>query len=304
LGPLFKPPKRPGTSLPTEELVAEPSVNAAYKQVLRGRERKAFRLLSSNGVAASSGKTIAALRKLHPALPVELKLPTTNCPQLVIDPVFVRDKLFKDAADNNISNDVYGWSASMFFHVRAQKGGFTDALTDFICLLGNHPQLIHHTTALLLTSGLLTPLNKVGRAEQKLARELDLEPKVRPINSGTLFTKVLFAAVLSTPQAGAAALTTQPHQLALGTSRGVERLVHICRAAYHSNYLIRKNDYQNGFNSLSRQALLDAHCEAFPAATGIFNRLYGIKAPCYTFDDHGQLVAILSEQGSRACCRH
>jgi hypothetical protein len=113
---------------------------------------------------------------------------------------------------------------------------------------------------------------------------------------------VIFAAVLNTPQAEEAARTTQPHQLALGTSRGVEKLVHICRAAYHSGYIIGKNDYQNGFNSLSRQALLDAHCKAYPAATSIFNKLYGLKSPCYSFDECDQLIAILSEEGSRQGC--
>ena len=111
-----------------------------------------------------------------------------------------------------------------------------------------------------------------------------------------------YAAALNTPEATAAALSTQPHQLALGTTRDTERLVHTCRAAYHSNYLIGKNDFQNGFNSLSRQALLDAHCKAFPQATSIFNTFYGIKAPCFVIDTDNQLIQILSEQGSRQGC--
>jgi hypothetical protein len=258
LGPRFKTRTRRDVQLPEDDSSIEPVINAALKQIALGRERKAFRLLSSNGVAPPSGRVIKALQKLHPTRASELKLPTANCPQLQIDPVFVRDKIFKDAADNNKSNDVYGWSATLLFHIRSQKDGFVDVLTNFISLLGNRPDLLHPTSALLITSGLLTPLNKCTRAEQLLARHLEADLKIRPINSGALIAKVLFAAILSTSQAEQAAKTTQPHQLALGTSRGVEKLVHICRAAYHSGYLIGKNDYQNGFNSLSRQALLDA----------------------------------------------
>ena len=303
LAPHFKAfcPK-PNPSFPSDELANDPSINAALRKIQKGQEKKAFRLLSSNGVAQINEQTIQALRDLHPPLTADLQLPTTDVTQLKVDLSFVINKLFKDSTDANISNDVYGWSAALFHHVRGQRGGFLETLAEFICLIANQPSLIHHTSALLLTSGILTPLHKTTLAEQAESKALGHLPKLRPINCGALITKTLLAAALNTPEATTAAQSTQPHQLALGTARGTERLVHTCRAAYHSNYLIGKNDFQNGFNSLSRQALLDAHCKAFPQATAIFNTIYGIKAPCFVIDTNNQLVQILSEQGSRQGC--
>ena len=232
---------------------------ACFRKIYKGQERKAFRLLSSNGVAHVNTEALTALRDLHPTLQHELQLPTTTTPTLRVDDTFIKNKLFLDAADNNISNDVYGWSATLFFHVRGQKDAFLDNLSNFLTLLANHPLLLHETTATLLTAGIITPLNKTTPSEQKTAQDLGLPPKIRPINSGTLFTKALFAAALNTPEAALASNTTQPNQLALGTPRGIERLVHTCRAAYHKNFIIGKTDFQNGFNSLSPAKLYSTH---------------------------------------------
>ena len=155
---------------------------------------------------------------------------------------------------------------------------------------------------LLLTSGLITPLNKLSLAEQKEAKECGAAPKVRPINSGTLFSKVILSSVLSTPEGKQAASSTLPQQLALGTSRGTEKLIHICRAAHGRKYLIGKNDFQNGFNSISRQAMLNSHAKCFREAVDVFNAFYGYKAPVYVLDSNGELTILSSEQGSRQGC--
>ena len=94
-------------------------------------------LLSSNGVAQINEQTIQALRDLHPPLTADLQLPTTDVTQLKVDLSFVINKLFKDSTDANISNDVYGWSAALFHHVRGQRGGFLETLAEFICLIAN-----------------------------------------------------------------------------------------------------------------------------------------------------------------------
>ena len=85
-------------------------------------------------------------------------------------------------------------------------------------------------------------------------------------------------------------------------SRGVEKLIHACRAAFESGWLVGKNDFENGFNSLSRQKMLDAHCAAFPEATDIFGFFYGIDAPIFVLDDDLQVTVLLSKQGSRQGC--
>jgi hypothetical protein len=57
--------------------IADTSVSAALRKVLKGQERKAMKLLCSNGVAKVTPASIKALRDLHPQRTHELKLPTT-----------------------------------------------------------------------------------------------------------------------------------------------------------------------------------------------------------------------------------
>ena len=138
--------------------------------------------------------------------------------------------------------------------------------------------------------------------EEQIEREdADLPPKIRPINSGSLITKVALAAALKTPSAQLAASKTLPFQLALGTKRGVELLI-TCQAAFGSGFMIGRNDFANGFNSMSRQDMLDSHALLFPEATEIFNFFYGAAAPVFLFDEHGDLRQLSSEQGSRQGC--
>ena len=79
--------------------------------------------------------------------------------------------------------------------------------------------------------GALTPLHKLDAQERKSREERLLPPKLRPINSGSLLAKVVLSAVLASPAGARAAERVAPFQLSLGVSRGVEKLIHVCRAA-------------------------------------------------------------------------
>jgi hypothetical protein len=131
---------------------------------------------------------------------------------------------------------------------------------------------------------------------------LGLPPKLRPINSGTLFSKTILAVVLQSAAGLRSKETTQPYQLALGTSRGTEKMTHICRAARNLGYAIGRNDYGNGFNSLSRQKMLSKHAEAFPEAVDIFNLFYGCRSPAFLIKQDGSVATIWSQEGSRQGC--
>ena len=122
------------------------------------------------------------------------------------------------------------------------------------------------------------------------------------INSGSLLAKTVLKTVLSTPAARRAADRTLPFQLSMGTSRGAEKLIHICRAAYENKWLVDKNDFANGFNSMSRQKMLDAHCILFPEGTSVFNFFYGTDSPVFLFDDNNDLITLQSSQGPRQGC--
>ena len=307
LGPLFltKNTRSPPTAhadLPGSELHGGSLVNAALRKVAKGQEGRAFKLLCSNGVAALSPQVEAELKRLHPARTAELKLPKPAHEQLVLDPAEVFDYLFSQATNSELSKDVFGWTPALLFTDRAAKPGFLHSFANFLTFLANNTTLFPEVCALLLSAGTLTPLHKTTPTEQRQREESALPPKIRPVNSGTLFAKAILSAVLHTSAAEQAAQQTAPYQMALGTSRGVEKIAHTCLAAYNQSYLVGKNDFSNGFNSMSRQAMLDTHALLFPEAVSVFNFFYGCKAPALCFDQENQITLVVSEEGSRQGC--
>jgi hypothetical protein len=100
----------------------ELNIQAALKKTSRGQERKAFKILCSNGVADPSPDTTQAVKDAHPPLPAPLQLPTPAHPQLSIYATTVLNLLFKDAADFEASKDAFGWTSSLFFHERGLQG--------------------------------------------------------------------------------------------------------------------------------------------------------------------------------------
>ena len=147
-----------------------------------------------------------------------------------------------------------------------------------------------------------TPLHKLPPEERRQREDASLEPKLRPINASTLLAKAALSAVLETPAALRSTEKLAPHQLAIGVSRGVEKLVHICRAAHANGWLVGRNDFTNGFNSLSRQKMLDANCALFPESVDVFNLLYGVDSPILLFNDDLEVSLLTSSEGPRQGC--
>ena len=277
------------------------TVADAVRKILKGQERKAMKILSSDGVASINPETINVLKQMHPQREHELKLPTTNLPQVQILPKDIADPLFLDAGDFSISKDVYGWAPWLLFPVRGVKGGFFDSFVNFACVLANKAGCFPQVCSTLLTAGALTPLNKDPEDERLRRQQAGLPPRLRPINSGTLVAKAVLRAVLLTPAAERAAERTAPFQLSLGVSRGIEKLIHTCRAAYESKWLVGRNDFSNGFNSMSRQKMLEAHRDLFPEGTDVFNFFYGSDSPVFMFDGN-DVVTLNSSEGPRQGC--
>jgi hypothetical protein len=219
-----------------------------------------------------------------------------------ISPNDITDALFRDAGDFNLSKDTYGWAPWLLFLCRGVSDSFFHSLAAFACFLANSPEMFPSICAVLISAGSLTPLNKVSHEEQKQREDAALPPKLRPINSGSMLAKIVLKAVLSTPAAKRAAERTAPFQLSMGTPRGAEKLVHICRAAYESRWLVGRNDFANGFNSMSRQRMLEAHSDLFPEGTNTFNFFYGTDSPIFLFDANNDVVTLQSSQGPRQGC--
>ena len=178
-----------------------------------------------------------------------------------------------------------------------ERNGFFNSFVDFACLLANQPLLFPSVSR---THAVRRCTHSTAQTQQYRATDKDrqgpLPPKLRPINSGSLLSKVVLSSVLASPAGKRAAERVAPYQLSLGTTRGVEKLIHICRAAYHSRHLVGKNDFENGFNSMSRQKMLEHHSVLFPESTNIFNFFYAIDSPVYLIDSNGDLVVLWSKR--------
>jgi hypothetical protein len=177
---------------------------------------------------------------LHPQRVGELKLPPQQVNQLCVDEKEIAEKF----------------------------------LVRFVRVLINRTDLFPPICGVLLGAGSLTPLHKLNREEQAQFAESGMESKLRPVNSGSVLAKAALSTVLQTPSAKNAFERIGPQQLSLGVPRGIERLIHTCRAAYDDGWLLGRNDYQNGFNTLSRQKMLDASA-VFPEAGAVFNLFTG-----------------------------
>ena len=296
LGPYFKP------SSNSRSDSIDASVHAALNKIMLGQDQKAFKLLCSNGVAKINTETVRALKELHPERKEALLLPSSNLTQLTVDASFVEKRLFVKAGDQNITKDVFGWAPWLFQACRGEKQGFFQSLVNFSCFLANNSKLFPTVCAELISGGAVTPLHKLGPDERKLREETLLPPKLRPINSGSMLAKIVLSAVIASPAGQRAAERVAPFQLSLGTSRGVDKLIHICRAAHGNKWLVGKNDYENGFNSLSRQHMLNNHSALFPESTDVFNFFYGVVSPVFLIDDSQEFCMLQSEQGSRQGC--
>ena len=70
LGPWFKTPAHGSTE------ITNAAVTAAINKIMRGQERKAMKVLCSNGVAKVNQETVSVLMGLHPERKNDLVLPS------------------------------------------------------------------------------------------------------------------------------------------------------------------------------------------------------------------------------------
>lgn len=128
---------------------------------------------------------IRALRDLHPTRTTELHPPTPSAPQLVIIDDTIFKLLYQQAEAEHVKRDAFGWSAPLLLPCRAAYGGALVALSKMLALIASDPELFPPPCPQLLSTGCLTPINKLCAVERKLMEEIGASPKVRPINAGT-----------------------------------------------------------------------------------------------------------------------
>ena len=207
------------------------------------------------------------------------------------------------AGNAHSPSDCFGWSACLLYPLRGKKK------------LGRHIPFIHQVARLvariasaqvppiladILTCGNLFALHKLDAAEQAEAAALGLPPSLRPVNTGCNLLKWGFQLAVRSPAARAAASKLEPLQSGLA-KRGPEAFCHSLRALREMGYAILKTDFVNGFNELSRQAVLDAVQLRCPQLTSLFNLFYTVDGACfYTVD--GVVDVVWSAEGVRMGC--
>ena len=103
---------------------------------------------------------------------------------------------------------------------------------------------------------------------------------LRPVNKGCNFLKWALKLAVRSGPALAAARKLEPLQSGLA-KRGPEAFCHSLRALREQGYAILKTDFRNGFNAISRQAVLDAVQRLCPELTGLMNLFYTVDGACF-----------------------
>ena len=123
------------------------------------------------------------------------------------------------------------------------------------------------TVYYLMVAGGLSALNKISEAEQKELERLGLERKLRPVNSGCGIAKTPLRCAIQSPSAKRVAKDLEPFQLGYAAAAGPQTKCAIARALFEAGYFISLQDAVNAFNTLCRQAMLDAVAPSGPKAS-------------------------------------
>jgi hypothetical protein len=175
---------------------------------------------------------------------------------------------------------ISGWTAAL-----AKVVARDPAVMEFLHLLtiqianGNAPG------ARMLTSASLTPLKK------------SLEGGIRPIAVGEIWYRL---AATSISYACRVENDLLPNQFGVGTSGGVEPLVHLIKAAVKTGSSIIQLDLKNAFNMASRLGLRGSIIKHNKKLCPFFDWSYGTPATLFITDhENGSIHTILSQQGVR-----
>jgi len=219
-----------------------------------GDVKGAVRLLCSDDrLAVPDDTTFAELRRLHPPAPADRRpVPSTDTPPLQVLPAAVTK-----AVQSFPSGSAAGPDGLRPQHIKDLMIGAADdnpllvAMTDLINLLleGKTP---HKVRGALFGATLLAVAKKQGG--------------IRPIAVGYVWRR-LAAKVSCSHVKDASASLLAPRQLGFGISGGAEAAVRAARRFLNNmqlGQLFVKIDFRNAFNTLRRDAVLEAIAKHFP----------------------------------------
>jgi hypothetical protein len=231
----------------------------------------------------------------------------TPAPDIGLSLSALETQLYRSASDRQAGIDVFGWSPGMLLSTRRFSGDLTPlkAFARLLHILGSSH--VPEAVAFLLTPGACTALNKIPEEENRMRKSQNLQPKIRPINNGSLFLKNVFRACNNSTSGKQAKRSCEPVQFGTGAKGGPTTMGLAASAAYKARKVIHTDDAQNAFNALRRSALLASTKEVWPEISPICNKYYGIKSPVfYTyFKDGLQILRVIwSTEGTRMGCAY
>ena len=269
----------------------DPQTARAVKQALAGNWSQAAKCLLSNGVAQGSAEVANHIAKLHVARPSPPQRGKTNKTQ---DHVGTADVLAQMKKNASTSIDFFGYRADFISEIA--NTAFGKALARTIALFANCQLPALANRALL--AGSITALNKVEPEAQRS------DPKIRPVNSGSLLQKCATKA-RTKAKSYQEALKSMPHQFGLAKA-GPEIVAHGCRLEYARGSPIFGGDAVQAFQRLDREIMLKETAKRWPEATDLANMMYGEPSlAIYTYPGEDGLLHVrlnYSQDGARMGC--
>lgn len=302
------PRSRPSADIQAQQTMARKlknAVQAAYRDDLTMASRHLF----GNGLAEPSEATQRTMKAMHPHRPTPLTLPPPP-PRLILDQADCLEQLIAATRGKQVRPDVFGWIPHYLAPIRAMRDtptapALVPTIARFMVLIATAADLPPLVARCLTTSSLVAT-NKLPEAQQFLRLNQGRDPSLRPISNGSVITKLALRAAIATPSVRAGVTLLQPQQLGLGAVNGPERMAHAARATYEAGGAIVVSDAANAFNSIRRQAVIDAVHRHLPRLGGLINAFYGTDSPCLFRwrDDEGVTTVSLipSQEGVRAGC--
>jgi hypothetical protein len=273
-------------------------VRRAAKQLRFGRKGKALSALLSRGVANEHKDCVRIMQEMHPAPSRPIAKPDDLGPGLQASSKTVRKALDTLIAKDNSGIDYSGWCADWFRPARGRPD-IMQPLTDLSRSIANCDDNVPVQVFWLITPGSLVALHKLDKLSRQVREAAGLDPKLRPVNKSAFLWKSATQVAIMHEEYAAAALRMQPLQLGLGAKFGMNRIAHSAQDYYALGYSSGECDGENGFNTASRQKMLEATMRESPSMTRLFYMGYCSHRPLVLLRRGNDFVVIRSAEGSR-----
>ena len=179
-------PSRSGTPGPARRRTGDKRLDRATALVYKDLADKAMQEVLSNGCAGHTRATCDILRGMHPPGKGTAGHSPTG-PQVKVTPKQAQRHLFVAAGKKRVSEDCFGWSASLLFPLRGQKkrGRYIPFIHQVARLVARIASAeVPAVFAHILTCGDLVALHKLDATQQAEVAAANKPPALRPVNKG------------------------------------------------------------------------------------------------------------------------